>query len=92
MTKKKAGILLGVTSILPVIISVIVFYILRGPDVDLHFIITVYSVLSVAGILLAILSWFMAKRWLLLLIGLVGNGFVLVFAYFLQLAMGISEP
>lgn len=92
MTKKKAGTLLGVTSILPVIISVIVFYILRGPDVDLHFIITVYSVLSVAGILLAILSWLMAKRWVLLFIGLIGNGFVLVIAYFLQLALGISEP
>lgn len=77
---------------LPVIISVKVFYILRGPDVNLHVIITVYSILSVAGILLAILSWLMAKRWLLLLISLVGNGFVLVVAYFLQLAMGIGGP
>ncbi|WP_157404755.1 hypothetical protein [Shouchella shacheensis] len=39
------------------------------------------------GLLPAISSWWMPKRLILLLIGLLGNGFVLVL-----LAMGISEP
>jgi len=45
-------------------------------------------VLSVLGIIFAIAS---KKLWFIIT-GIILNGAVLVFAYFLLLAMGISEP
>lgn len=91
LDKKKVGSILGVTSLLPVIISIIIFYIERGPNADIYFIITIYGILSIIGILFAVFSWLMTKRFFLLIIGLIGNGIVLVFAFLLLLAMGISE-
>jgi hypothetical protein len=92
MDKKKLGSILGVTSLLPVIINIIIFYIKRGPNDDgIYFEITIYSILSVIGILFAVFSWSMTKRIFLLIISLLGNGIVLVFAFLLLLAMGIGE-
>jgi hypothetical protein len=91
LDKKKVGSILGVTSLLPVIISIIIFYTERGPNADIYFIITIYGILSIIGILFAVFSWLMTKRFFLLIIGLIGNGIVLAFAFLLLLAMGISE-
>lgn len=92
MDKQKLGNILWISSLLPVMISVIIFYTQRGPNVDIYFIINLYSILSVIGIVLAILSWWLSKRLIPLFIGLIGNVFVLGVAFFLLLAMGISEP
>ncbi|WP_397539201.1 hypothetical protein [Rummeliibacillus pycnus] len=91
MDKRKVGNILGVTSLLPVIISIIVFYALRGPNADAYFGITIFSTLSIIGIFLAILSWVMSKQRIPLIIGLLGNAFVLASAFLLLLAMGIGE-
>lgn len=92
MNKEKIGSVLGVIAILPVIISFIIFYTLRGPNADIYFIIIIFSILSIIGTLIAIISLVMSKRPILFIVGLLGNGFVLVCACLLLLAMGISEP
>ena len=91
MDKRKVGNILGVTSLLPVIISIIVFYALRGPNADIYFGITIFNILSIIGISLAIISWVMSKRLIPLFIGLLGNVFVLACTFLLLLAMGIGE-
>ena len=92
MKKKKLGYILGVSSILSVMISIIIFFIMRGPNVDIYAVIIIYSILSIIGIVFSILSLLMSKRILLFMIGLVGNVVVLGMAFLLLLAMGISEP
>lgn len=95
LNKSKTGTILGILSILPVIVSIIVFLKLRGPNADVYFIITIFSILSIIGIILAVISSWMSKRRISkLLIGLVGltaNLAVLVVAFLLLLAMGIGE-
>lgn len=91
MDKRKVGNILGVTSILPVIISIVIFYVERGPNADIYFIINIFGILSILGILFAISSWVMSKRLFLFIFGLIGNVFVLAVAFLLLLAMGISE-
>ncbi|MGE7674206.1 hypothetical protein ACQKMV_11585 [Lysinibacillus sp. NPDC094403] len=88
----KAGFIFGGLSVLTPILSYILFLKTRGPNADIYFMITVFGILSVVGILLAVLSYGLSKRLVLPIIGLLGNGVVLVFTYFLLLAMGISEP
>ncbi|WP_391122844.1 hypothetical protein [Psychrobacillus sp. L3] len=92
MDKRKVGNILGVTSILPVIICIVIFYVERGPNADIYFIINTFCILSIIGILFAIFSWLLTKRLILFIIGLIGNVFVLAAAFLLLLAMGISEP
>lgn len=92
MDKRKVGSIFGVMSILTVIICIIIFFIVRGPNVDIQFVVTSHITLGIIGILFAIISWFMSKRILFLIIGLLGNIAVLIVAYFLLLALGISEP
>ncbi|MGE7676183.1 hypothetical protein ACQKMV_21920 [Lysinibacillus sp. NPDC094403] len=92
MTRRKTGDILSVTSILPAIISVIFFYIKRGPDFDIYFGITVFSILSIIGIIFAVIALIMSKLRIFGLIGLIANVLVLVFAFLLLLAMGIGEP
>ncbi|WP_405097098.1 hypothetical protein [Oceanobacillus sp. FSL H7-0719] len=92
MDNRKVGNILGISSILTVIISIIFFLIERGPNSDIYLIIIVFSILSILGILFAIFSWKMSRYLTFLIIGLIGNGLVLVVAFFLRLAMGISEP
>lgn len=65
---------------------------MRGPNADIYFGNTIFCNLSVLGILLAIFSVVISKRLVLFIIGILGNGFVLVCAMLLLLAMGLSEP
>lgn len=95
LNKEKVGYILGITSIVLVIISIIMFYVQRGPNVDIDFVVTIYSIFSIIGILLAIISSIISKRRSIRSIGIIGfiaNGFVLCCAYLLLLAMGIGEP
>ena len=78
----------GFSSILTAVISVIFFFIVRGSNVPLTLAVTVFTVLSILGIIFAIVS---KKLWFVIT-GIVLNGAVLVIAYFLLLAVGISEP
>lgn len=80
--------ILGVLSVLTVAISIIFFFIIRGPNANLTLGINVFTVLSVLGIIFAILS----KKLSFIITGILLNGAVLVFVYFLLLAVGISEP
>ena len=95
LNKSKVGTILGILSILPVIVSIIFFYTERGPNADIYLGITIYSVLSIIGIILAAISSWMSKgrisKLLIGLIGLIANLAVLVFAFLLLLAMGIGE-
>ncbi|NEU31965.1 hypothetical protein GN156_14430 [bacterium LRH843] len=91
LDKKKTGSIFGILSLLPVIISMMIFYTQRGPNADIYFFINSFCILSVIGILFAIISWVMSKRFILFILSILGNGFVLVCAFFLLLAMGISE-
>ena len=95
MDKSKAGIVLGILSILPVIVSIIFFYTQRGQNADIYLGITIFSVLSIIGIILAAISLWMSKRriskLLIGLVGLIANLAVLVIAFLLLLAMGIGE-
>nr|WP_077356210.1 hypothetical protein [Virgibacillus halodenitrificans] len=88
MLNNRTKNILGFLSILTVIISVIFFFITRGPNANLTLVISVFTVLSVLGIIFAIIS---KKLWFVIT-GIVLNGAVLVVAYFLLLAVGISEP
>lgn len=88
MKKKKEKNILGVLSLLTVAISIFFFFIIRGPNANLTLGISVFTVLSVLGIIFAILS---KKLWFVIT-GIILNVAVLVFAYFLLLALGISEP
>lgn len=96
LDKSKWSIALGMLSILSVIVSIIFFYTKRGPNADIYFAITVFSVLSVTGIILAVVSLWLVKghksKSLIGSIGVIANVAVLVVAYLLLLAMGISEP
>lgn len=91
MDKRKIGNILGSISMLPVIISIVIFYVERGPNADVYLIIKLYFILSISGFLFSILSWMMSKRLILLILGLLGNATVLAATYLLLLAMGISE-
>lgn len=90
--KGRLGNLLGVSSIFPVLLSIIIFFVLRGPNTDIYFGVTIYTVLSFIGLILAIISVIMAKKRSIGVIGIVANIGVLVCAFLLLLAMGISEP
>lgn len=89
--KSKMGKFLGITSLVPAIISIVVFFALRGPNADIYFIIKICIVLSIFGISLAVASSMMSKRFFSGLLGLIVNLLVLVCAFLLLLAMGISE-
>ncbi|WP_246367242.1 hypothetical protein [Paraliobacillus salinarum] len=84
MSKKN---IFGTLSIVTVLINVIYFFVTRGPNVNLNMAINVLATFSVLGIIFAILS---KKMWFII-IGILLNGTVLVFVYFLLLAVGISE-
>ena len=96
LDKSKLGTALGILSILSVLVSTIFFYIERGPNADIYLGITVFSVLSVIGIILGVVSLWMVKghkiKSLIGSVGVIANVAVLAVAYLLLLAMGISEP
>ena len=95
MNKSNVGTISGFLSLLPVIGSVIFFYTERGPNADGYLIIDISSVLSIIGIILAVLSLWMSKgrisKLVIGLVGLIANVVVLVFALLLLLAMGMGE-
>lgn len=76
----------GALSIAMVLFSILMFFILRGPNANLTLVITILGSLSLLGIIFAVIS----KRWLYGVIGVLSNGMVLVFVYFLLLAKGIA--
>lgn len=76
----------GVYSILMVLLSILTFFILKGPDADLTIGVFVFGILSLLGILFAVMS----KKWLAGIIGVLSNGVVFVFALLLLLAKGIG--
>lgn len=80
--------ILGTLSLLTVLVSIIFFMIIRGPNANVTLGISVLTVLSVLGIIFAITS----KKWGFIITGIILNGAVLLFAIFLLLAVGISEP
>ncbi|MBB5169556.1 hypothetical protein M2M59_06650 [Rummeliibacillus sp. G93] len=82
---KKA--ILGVLSILTVILNIIFFFSIRGPNANLTLGVCVFTVLSVLGIIFAIAS---KKLWFIVS-GVLLNSAVLVLSYFLLIAIGISE-
>ncbi len=81
-------IILGVLSVLTVAMSITFFFIIRGPNANLTLGISVFTVLSVLGIIFAITS---KKMWFMIT-GILLNGAVLVVSFLLLLAVGISEP
>jgi hypothetical protein len=95
---QKVGISLGIGSIVPVICSVILYYTMRGPNVDLPFVIKWHSIFGVVGLILAITSFiisrppFISKISLVNAVSIILNLLVLVIAFLLQMAVGISEP
>ena len=95
LNKSKVSTILGVLSILPVIASIIFFNIPRGPNTDIYLIIITFTILSIIGFILSVISLFMSissKRIRKLLIGLVGltlNVLVLFFTFLLLVTTGI---
>ena len=73
LNKAKVGVILGIFSMLPVIISIIYFYSVRGPNTDIFRTILVLTMLSVIGLITAgISSWISKRRMSKLVIGLIG--------------------
>lgn len=91
LNKRKAGIYVGILSIAIVIVNIMIFFIVRGPNVDLYALVLTYTILSVIGIILAITSFVISRRILLLAFAIIGNGFVLVISYFLAIAVGFGR-
>lgn len=78
----------GLLSLLMFGISVIAFFLMRGPDGDVYLDIIVFIALSIIGLLFAALS----KQMLWTILGIGVNLIPLIFAFLLLLAMAISEP
>ena len=84
MDKRKiTGFIFGGLSILTVLLSYIFFEITRGPNADTELAINTLGILSILGILLSVLAWFLSKRLILPVIGFLGSGAVFVFAFLL---------
>lgn len=92
MSKKSIGNFFGIVSVLTVIICAIIFFIQRGPDADAYFFIVTSVILSVTGLISAVLTLLISRNITLFITGLLGNSVVLIFTFFLFLAMGIGEP
>ncbi|MGE7661331.1 hypothetical protein ACQKL6_06370 [Peribacillus sp. NPDC097197] len=95
MEKFKKGIILGALSIVPVVISIMIFFATSGPNANpvpkVYFIIT----LSIIGIILAGTSIRLTKqnamRLLIGGIGVIANLFILVCILLLLFAFGMGE-
>ncbi|MDV2884820.1 hypothetical protein RYX45_06495 [Alkalihalophilus pseudofirmus] len=92
MKKTQLSTILYVCSLIPVIANIMIYYVYRGPTIDIYFVILTYGVLAALGIAFASVSWYLKRRHLLFIFSLLGNGFFVVIAALLLLAMGISEP
>lgn len=93
MNKSKTGIILGVLSLLPVLVSIISFYVLRGPNASPTPAINIFILSSITGIILACISLKKSNKFNLLIgvLGLILNLLVLAGAFLLMLAYGMSE-
>ncbi|XIH10662.1 hypothetical protein C1N87_28140 (plasmid) [Priestia aryabhattai] len=69
-----------------VLISIVYFFINRGPNVSLMPVIIVLGFFSLLGIIFALIS----KRWMYGVLGFLTNGLILVFTYFLLIGYGIG--
>ncbi|HLQ97527.1 MAG TPA: hypothetical protein VK135_02435 [Candidatus Dormibacteraeota bacterium] len=72
---------------LTALFNIIFFFLLRGPRASLLLGMTSFTVLSILGIIFAVNS----KKKGFIVLGIILNGLVLVFACFLLLAIGISD-
>ena len=77
----------GIISITAAIISIALFFLLRGPDTNLMTIVPLLAALSIIGIIYAILS----KQWLWCLAGALLNGFIFAIAFLLLIAYGVAH-
>ena len=77
----------GALSIWTVVVSVIFLFRINRPNINLTLVITELTLLSISGIIFAILS---KKRWFIIL-GIILNGAVLALTYFLLFVVGIGE-
>ena len=77
---------LGNLSFLMVIVSVISLYVIKGINANMMIAIIILGILSILGIVFAVLS----KKWLSGILGVLLNLGVLVFAFLLTLAWAIS--
>lgn len=76
----------GYLTFLTVIINILFFFIIRGPNVNIYVPVIVFFVLSLAGIVFAILS----KKLIPMVVGIILNGLGLVATYLLLVAIGIG--
>jgi len=93
LNKSKTGIILGILSLLPVLVSIISFFVLRGPNVSPTPTINIFILSSITGIILAFISIKKSNKFKLLIgvLGLILNVIVLAGAFLLMLAYGMSE-
>lgn len=77
---------LGFLSILTFVISIIFLLIVRGPDANIVLGVSVFTVASILGIAFALLS----KQLRFIIPGVILNLGVLVYAFFLLIAIGIG--
>ncbi|MDU9693989.1 hypothetical protein O0Q50_22670 [Priestia aryabhattai] len=76
----------GLLSIAMVLVNVIYFFTTRGPNVNLTTTIYILGFLSLLGIIFALIS----KRWTYGVLGVLTNGLILVFTFFLIIGNGIA--
>lgn len=95
MDKFKKGIILGALSIVPVVISIIIFFATRGPNANLVPKVYFFITLPIIGIILAGTSMRLIKqtpiRLLIGGIGVIANLFILVCTLLLLFAYGMGE-
>lgn len=75
-------------SLIMPVISIIFFFITRGPNSDIYMAVIVLGLLSLLGIAFAVVS----KQTIPMILGILFNGGVLACAFLLLLALEISEP
>lgn len=78
----------GLLTLLMVIINFIFFMFTRGPNANITLAISVFILLSVLGIIFALMS----KKRIVTITGILLNGCILFFAILLLLAVGIGSP
>ncbi|WP_112181017.1 MULTISPECIES: hypothetical protein [Paraliobacillus] len=78
----------GLLSLLMVIINFIFFIFNRGPNANITLAISIFTLLSVLGIIFALMS----KKRIVTITGILLNGCIFVFAILLLLAVGIGSP
>lgn len=78
----------GLLSLLMVLINFIFFMFTRGPNANITLAISVFILLSIIGIIFALMS----KKRIVTITGIFLNGCVLLFAILLLLDVGIGSP